>query len=298
MHAAFDDVVTFIGDKTLRSRQVVEVGAGSGQLARLIARTAKHVLLFEPSVALSRSLVPEANIEIINDYFSASRLASPVDLVICRQVLEHVESPAGFFQDLSNALKPDAILYLEVPSAEFIEEKKCIFDFHYAHVQYFHKSGIEFLAAAAGFSLEKSTSIKEGHDTAFLFRKTGSRVKLTKKPITGGFDAGWIELKRIGLREQLVKLPQPLAIYGATAHGQSFISFFDTDIRIETAFDDTPGNWDSFMYSCNQVVPVRNFSQTANHPETIIITAYLHDSVIRKKLYEAGFQGTVFSIKP
>ena len=104
---------------------VVDVGCGSGAASTFIAKRAKHLVAVDhnaEALAQARKSLENhgpASTEFIRA--DAADLPLPDDLadtLICREVLEHVESPAAVLQELRRVTKPGGLLLVTVPDPQ------------------------------------------------------------------------------------------------------------------------------------------------------------------------------------
>jgi 2-polyprenyl-3-methyl-5-hydroxy-6-metoxy-1,4-benzoquinol methylase len=98
-------IADWIGATEYAGKHVVEVGAGGGYLARILSQRARSVTVFEPSAGLQAEMLPEANISLIKEMFTASLVEGRADLVVCRHVLEHVADPLSLVRDMGGVLE-------------------------------------------------------------------------------------------------------------------------------------------------------------------------------------------------
>ena len=107
------------------SDAVLEVGPGIGTFTeRLLDAGAKRLLLVEPDpafdVELERRFGHDARVTLASDRVPGSAAiaatAGTWGLVLCQNVLEHVEDDAGAMDELAGALRPGGALALLVPA--------------------------------------------------------------------------------------------------------------------------------------------------------------------------------------
>ena len=89
-----------------------------------------------------------------------------------------------------------------------------------------------------------------------------------------------------------------VGLYGACAYSQSLTGFYHSLFSPVIAIDDATQYDGKKIFwnggSCPTTVPTRTALEGL---EVIIITAYLHDRVITKKLRDLGFKGDIFSAR-
>jgi len=293
-------IASWIGEELYAAKAVIEIGAGSGHLSRILAQRATSVLVFEPCTSLRPEMMPEPNITLINDYFHGVAGASKVHLVVCRQVIEHLEDPRDLMRKIRTVLADNGYAYLEVPSERYIAAHAALCDFHLAHVQYFSQQNFETLAGEVGLRAERTLSLKNGHDFGILFR-AAAPVQPSHRPSSYADKslASRVKERLAQGHTKLEKLEGPVAIYGATWHGQSFLTNFSATRIFDVALDDNESYAHCALYSRNQKVPiVMPSAAILAGMNAVIVGAYLHDLVIARKLRQIGYRGAVVSTRP
>lgn len=278
---------------------VADVGGGTGALSRALARRAQEVHLVEPSRALRPEDFAGSGVTLHQSMFPAPNLGERLfDLIVCRQVVEHIPEPLPFLEAIRSRLHPEGVAYIELPSAEYIELSCSIVDFHYPHVHYYRREAFETLLTRAGLEPLDVVDVKEGHDRGFLLRAAQPRdsvqpPRMAPRPLAEAL----ADRVRVG-REQLDAQGGPFALYGANAYSQAFLGLYPTDARYVTVFDDTPAYEDQRAYGPGVDIPIRRPSRDAlANVSAAVITAYLHDAAIARKLDDLGFHGPVRTVR-
>ncbi len=108
---------------------LVEVGCGKGYFLELLLQQGFDITGFDPAYE-------GINTRIERHYFEPS-LGIKAHGLILRHVLEHIKEPVDFLMRLKDANGGSGIIYIEVPSFDWICSKKAWFDIFYEHVNYF-----------------------------------------------------------------------------------------------------------------------------------------------------------------
>ena len=298
MIARLHDLLSWIELESFQGRSILEIGSGSGHLARILATMVKTVTVIEPSSYLTKKLLPEDNITLLSGIFPHADCPAQVDMVICRQVIEHVADPLGFIRAVRAVLPLGGRAYLEVPDAAYIENHAAFADTHLQHVQYFSQAHFQELAEQCGLKPLRVLDIKDGHDFGVLFEAVEPRNVTFSTHVAVDL-GGRFEGRIAAACRTLRSLTGKTALYGATAQGQSFLNAVGSDVRFQAVFDDNESYAGWALYNQQAMVPCRKPEAAAlAEYDGIVITAYLHDTVIAAKLRKLGFSGQIWTTRP
>jgi len=137
---------------------LLDIGSGQGDFLQKVSthRLARELVGFELSktgVNIAKDKVPEGNFfqvdmfnppEEINKYFNSS------DVVVCSDVIEHVDDPQEFLLRVRSFLKIGGYLLVTVPGGPM-----SAFDHHIGHRIHYDKLKIRQVLEEAGFSVVK-----------------------------------------------------------------------------------------------------------------------------------------------
>jgi SAM-dependent methyltransferase len=300
MMTALEDTARYILGHAKKRPAILEIGGGVGALSLLLAKTAPDVHLVEPSLALTADRFAGTKVTFHHSMFPAPSLGNRrFDVIISRQVLEHVPEPAPFLAALRRQLAPDGIAYIEVPRAEYIYGSHSIVDFHYPHVHYYRREELETLFQRAGFRIDDVLDVKDGHDVAFLVRPVPEADKrIMQAPGTSDRFAATLEARRALGRKRLGAFTGPIGLYGANAYSQALFGLYPEVPQFKAMFDDTPQYADQFAYGPRDALPIGPPStEKLRTLDAIIITAYLHDVVIARKVRGLGFTRPIYTVR-
>jgi hypothetical protein len=129
------DAVADIVDRSMGRRGLVEVGCGKGYFLEILAERGVDIAGFDPTYEGS-------NPRVLRHYF-APGVGITAQGLILRHVLEHVQAPLQFLEQLRVANGGAGLIYIEVPCFDWICAHRAWFDVFYEHVNYFRLADFE-----------------------------------------------------------------------------------------------------------------------------------------------------------
>jgi SAM-dependent methyltransferase len=143
------DVVALIDALPAALGRTLEIGAGTGRLAReLESRTSRYVC-----VDLQPETMPRGGkvVSVVSDLHRLPAADGLFDTIIANNVLEHAADPVAALREVRRVLAPDGRLYALVPLDALSSE----YDLP-AHLWKADMTGIQRAAAAAGLRLDRA----------------------------------------------------------------------------------------------------------------------------------------------
>ena len=125
-----EELIDLLTDKKFHKKKIIEIGCGKGFFLEMLRDSGFDVVGFDPAYSGDKPYV-------IKDYYSDKYSYLDADLIILRHTLEHIQEPLQFLQTIANSAKPDAKIFIEVPSFEWIVNKKAFWDIFHEHCNYF-----------------------------------------------------------------------------------------------------------------------------------------------------------------
>jgi len=289
MEQYLDDLVeSFLTSWCARPSHVLDVGCGDGAFMAPFRRRGIAVSGIEPS-AQGRARALSQGYKVYAGYISADTIipGSPYDLIVSRQVLEHVDDIQGFLQGIRRNLSRDGYLLVEVPRLEKALEDRRFYDFFPDHVNYFSTETLSTALAINGFDvLESKATMWDEYNVAIA--KVGAEIS---------FDALLHNRENLLMQIQTLLDQQHdngVAIWGAGAKGLAIMSKLDT--RYLSALVDSDRNKIGRYTPVSHMLIQDPAILTKLNIGTVIISAVAFQRPIMQKLSAMGYQGQILII--
>jgi SAM-dependent methyltransferase len=167
----------------LRGKTVVELGCGAGEFVKLLCeRGDNRGFGFDPGVpAGGVELAAGRGVTLVRGSWTAGKPATRADFLCCRHVLEHLDSPGGFLDEVHQTLDASgfAATYFEVPNGLFMLRELFGWDVLYEHFSYFTPSSLVRLFDSAAFTVD---GVEESFGGQFLSIETAARPHTGRPP--------------------------------------------------------------------------------------------------------------------
>jgi hypothetical protein len=179
---------------------MVEIGAGSGLFIKEFDADKKVAI--EPSDEAKRI---DKSITVYNEIYTKDKFNFVANLVVSRQVLEHIANPVEFIQDIISSFKGEMdeefFIYLEVPNSMLTFRFGRFYDFYYEHCNYFTVNSLIHLAKAVNMEIVDVSTGMDGEvismlmksgpsDSKKIIKKIDTNKEMLKSKIDTSLDAG------------------------------------------------------------------------------------------------------------
>lgn len=285
----------------LAGKRVIEIGSGDGEfISSICRRSGATGIGFEPSWAAERSdQLEDGQVQIVRDLFPPQASPAPAaELVVCRQVLEHIEEPEPFLEAVRAACVPGATVVFEVPNASDTLGRVSWTDLIYEHVHYFTAGSLARQLAQAGFQVTRAQDTYSGQ-----FVLVEATVPASGD---GSIPDDFADLEQLGAEvaafadewpkrcnawtEQLDEWGtegKRISIWGTGARGVSFLNLADKNRQIKGAVDLNPRKHGRYVAGSAQCVSPPEWLLEFK-PDVVIIMNPNYESEIRTSLTELG----------
>lgn len=296
-----------VADHGLAGRPVAEVGCGRGDFLVLLCRAgAVRGIGFDPSADPPESPPDDVDVTIEPRYYRGAHQDLHADLVCARHVLEHVDDPVGFLQQLQGVTPVSdrpLVAYLEVPNADFVFSRSGMWDLIYQHVTYFAPAALQQVAHQAGFTVAR---LERSFDGQFLGVDALAETSPPLSPSAGEAAPFVARARRFPelLCSTVQRWRQRLAIdghaadtvlWGAGAKGATFCNLVDPDRRIAGVVDLNPRKWRRYVPGTGHRI-IAPAELVAAPPHTIVVANPTYRPEIRRMVADLGLASDIIAI--
>lgn len=224
-----------VSDHDLVGKDVFEIGCGDGYMLDLVAANgAKTATGFDPTMRdVETPYAARDGVTIVPEYFRSDQLDRPFDAILCRHVLEHLDTPMALLNDIRTAVSDrDVPVYFEVPNAGWMLDEVSMWDVIYEHVGYWTIPSISVAFAKAGFGRLRAET---GYGQQFLMvdaqpsarnqDATHADAEAVKTSASRFAELSQAELTKWG--HELSKMNGTAVIWGAGSKGITFANAVD-----------------------------------------------------------------------
>jgi 2-polyprenyl-3-methyl-5-hydroxy-6-metoxy-1,4-benzoquinol methylase len=270
----------------LRGKDVLEIGAGKGDfLALMVQRGNNRGIGFDPSYVpgdAHRDLREAGQMIIHQKYFDPEASPAAADLLVCRQVLEHIERPRLFLERLRATVSADreTVVFFEVPNAMCPLRDMDVWTLIYEHCGFYTPHSLGRLLTLSGFEV---LALEELYEGIFLgvearvrpqpLQNAGAQQDLkTLSGLVGRFSQRFRE--KVSYWEStlsaLHQADKRVVIWGSGARGVSFLNMVKAASAITYAVDINPRKEGTFIPGSGQRIVSPSYLQ-GYRPEVVVL---------------------------
>jgi SAM-dependent methyltransferase len=281
----------------LRGKDIIDVGCGNGEFLSLLCEAGHNRGVgFDPSFIPGRvSLNAGKGITIIPDYYSRKYSDYIADFVICRHVLEHINEPRTFLGSLRAALsgKPGAVIFFELPNADFVFQNGGIWDIIYEHCFYYSSGALARLFSACGFDV---LQVSEAFRGQYLCLEARVSAQATGQLGDAGGDLNSMYADILKFAEEyrqsrkhweetlgrLAAQHKRVVLWGAGAKGAMFLNAFRNIRSPEYIVDANPHKRGLYIPGTGQKVVGPEFLKDYRPDVLLIVNPNYRDEISRQ----------------
>jgi SAM-dependent methyltransferase len=292
-----EDLVAVHG---LRGKTVVEIGCGKGQFLELLCRAGGN-----RGFGFDRSYEgPERRTDVdltfVRDWYGERYAHVAADFVCSQHVLEHIEEPNAFFEQIRLALggRTNATVYCEVPNALWTLRDLGVWDVIYEHCSYFTAPSLSIAFERNGFEVLRA---RELFGAQFLAVEARPSPRATQKDRSAEIadvgrlarDLGARYRAKVdewnGILSGIRRARRCAVVWGAGSKGVTFLnSLAEADV-VESIVDLNPNKQGRFVPGTAQAI-IGPEALRARRPDLVILMNPNYRSEVAAMLAKLGVE--------
>lgn len=162
-------------------KSIVEIGCNDLYMLKALRTMGDRLTGIDPILRGKEAELSEGNIIAIGDFFENVELECGVDLVMCKDSLEHVSYPKQMVEKIVNKAKSDTLFFFQFPLLETLLAGCRIDQIFHQHLNYFSLKSIIYMLNDLGCEL-LAYKINPNHWGAILiaFKKGRNQKRFSK----------------------------------------------------------------------------------------------------------------------
>ena len=161
-----DKFYSFFRKCRVEKGTLLEIACFDGYLLLKLLNDGWDVYGCDPSPMAKLAMENLGKKKIINDFFTKDTFPTKkFDVIILRNLMEHLYDIQGFLQSVSKCLRPGGRIFIDVPNVTEVLKIGGFGTFFHQHISYFSLQTLEKLLSQYGFIIENSY---EGSPNLFI----------------------------------------------------------------------------------------------------------------------------------
>ncbi len=266
---------------------IVEIGCGDGHLLRALAqaRPTGRYIGFDPGGAIDTG---DGAIEDRPELFRPERHLRELrpDLIISRHVLEHLQNPLGFVQELAFAAAWDDLdtqILFEVPCIDHVFASGRTVDFFYEHHSHFTTTSLHRLLSRCAGDVEL---VERGYNDEVVY----GLARLCRRSTAVDFASAALDFQRRAAAAQetvcadlqaLGASGKKTAIWGGAGKAAAFINQYGLDAdRFPLVVDSDPQKTGTYVPGTGQQIQFRDVLKDSPVDVVLIATQWRANDIV------------------
>jgi SAM-dependent methyltransferase len=285
----------------LFEKDIIEVGCGNGNFLISLCKLGKNCGVgFDPSKIERKPSISEKSLHVcfIQDYYSKKYRKYPVDLIVCRQTLEHIPYPRSFLRDLRSIIgeRLETDVFFEVPNALNTLRNNSCWDIIYEHCSYFTPDSLSTIFSLSKFNVCEITESFGGQYLCVYAKPNDKHKAFSNYQPNSGKVASYISSLQTNWQNktselslklgEIKKNKQRCVVWGAGSKAVTFLNVFK-ESSIEYVVDINPLLQCSYIAGTGQEIVSPEFLSTYR-PDFVIVLNSIYSNEIALLIKNLG----------
>lgn len=259
---------------------VLEVGCNDAYLLKKLKPHAHKLIGIDPILSSHEHQINDDKITVYGEFFESGMVNDSPDLVICKDVIEHVTDPRALIKELVQVATKDSLFLIQVPIWDKLLENYNFDHVFHQHLNYFSLSSFNSLLESLDCTLINWTVNEEHWNSAifaFTNRPTVKQIEYQPTSLTTISNSlrvfkGQMQTCEIALEAAASQFP--VYGYGAALMLPVIKYHFPNKLSaISKVFDDNPNR--NGQYYLNSAMPIVSTECLANIQDAaVMLTAF------------------------
>ena len=250
---------------------IVEIGAGAGIFINEF--DAKRKVAIEPS---DEAKGIDKSVEVYNEYYKEEKFNFAADIVVMRQVLEHIKDPVQFLKKIQKSFDKtkNFYLYIEVPNSTFTFRFGRFYDYYYEHCNYFSTKTIIKIAEKLNMNIVDLSTAMDGELISVLL----TSEQLSYSNLKSNLEKNrWLILNEL---KQKISAGKKILAWGASGNGVQILNNLDINKNlIECVIDSDVNKQGLFIPGTKQQI-ISPEAAVEYGPDVVLVLTQFHKTEI------------------
>jgi len=292
-----EDFYSFFREGALKKGKLLELACSDGYLLHKLQNDGWDVYGCDPSKSADIAIKNLGKQRVRNEYFNENTYeVQSFDVVIFRNLLEHMYDLHTFLRAVALAVKEDGNIFVEVPNINVYLKLGGFGTLFHQHVSYFSLETLIYLLSIHGFCIERylvgagaclfiQAKKQRGNRMSPTFSDSNMKEKIQEFVVAN---------KKIKAKFKLLfndPSIQRIGVFGASGGITALINIlnFEETQRIKYIYDNDSLKHGKKIYGCDVIISPPD-SLYSDEFDRVLISSYLFDKEIRKQLLDCGVE--------
>lgn len=264
-----------------KDSKMLEIGCYDGSLMwQMKKRFGFDVYGCEPCSDVAEIAIEKYGFKVKKEYFSSNLYEKNFfDIIVFRNVLEHISNPVEFLANVREVLSPEGFIIIGVPDGEFRIANSILGSIVPEHPNYFGSTGLQMVLSASGFKKIDIRVYKGGLKAKAINGAKCGLLKSEQRQISDVYEA-----LKAGAEESIRKYKKIRSLTEGLSNIYLFgantctLELFATDSvnakDVNYVIDDDPLKWGKEIVNFGISVKPREFVEEIEGEKTFVVCSY------------------------
>ena len=278
--------------------RLLEIACFDGYLLKNLKIDGWDVYGIDPSSMTKIAMEELGGDKVINQFFLKDMYpAESFDVIVFRNLLEHLYDIHDFIDAVSRCLKPGGRIFIDVPNVKALIDIGGFGTFFHQHISYFSIQTLSSLLEKHDFFVEEYSEGTPNLFVSAIKNDSFKKKKLSDEKFNIDIVEG--EVKLFLLKNNRIKKTidnlfsdekyKRIAIFGASALATCIINYLSkaSVSKIKFIFDNDQQKHEKFLFGCDVVIDSPTNIESSQF-DAIVVATYFFDDEIKKQLVDSG----------